>query len=65
MYWGFGEEKKKEEDWQQMLAQGQSFLPKQTTNNKQQKTPNVTSIPEAFLLLSSVTMLPISPQPAG
>ena len=26
MHWGFGEErKKKEEDWQQMLAQGQSF----------------------------------------
>ena len=24
MYWGFGEEKNKEEDWQQMLAQGQS-----------------------------------------
>ena len=27
MYWGFGEEIK-EEDWQQMLAQGQSSLPK-------------------------------------
>ena len=27
MYWGFGE-KKKEEDWQQMLAQGQSSSPK-------------------------------------
>ena len=24
MHWGFGE-KKKEEDWQQMLAQGESF----------------------------------------
>ena len=27
MHWGFGEEKKiQEEDWQQMLAQGKSFL---------------------------------------
>ena len=25
MYWGFGEEKKEREDWQQMLAQGESF----------------------------------------
>ena len=32
MSWGFGEEKKKEEDWQQMLAQGQS--PSQTRQNK-------------------------------
>ena len=24
-YWGFGEGNKKEEDWQQMLAQGDSF----------------------------------------
>ena len=30
MYWGFGEDKKKEteEDWQQMLAQDESFLAK-------------------------------------
>ena len=27
MYWGFGEKKNKE-DWQQMLAQGQSSSPK-------------------------------------
>ena len=26
MCWGFGTEKKEEEDWQQMLAQGQSSL---------------------------------------
>ena len=26
MYWGFGEEKKeREEDWQQVLAEGESF----------------------------------------
>ena len=25
MHWGFGEEEKEEEDWQQMLAQGRSF----------------------------------------
>ena len=31
MYWGFGEKKK--EDWQQILAQGQSFSPK--TNKKE------------------------------
>ena len=24
MYWGFGEEKKKEDDWEQILAQGES-----------------------------------------
>ena len=28
MRWGFGEKKNKEEDWQQMLAQGQSSSPK-------------------------------------
>ena len=25
MHWGFWEKKQKEEDWQQMLAQGESF----------------------------------------
>lgn len=30
MYWGFGEGEKKEEDWQQMLAQGKCF-PARTT----------------------------------
>ena len=25
MHWGFKEKEKKEEDWQQMLAQGESF----------------------------------------
>ena len=33
MYWGFGEGKKKEADWQQMLAQGQSSSPKQQQQN--------------------------------
>ena len=32
MDWGFGE-KKKEEDWQQMLAQGQSSSPKNKQNH--------------------------------
>ena len=27
MCWGFGEEKNKKEDWEQMLAQGQSSSP--------------------------------------
>ena len=27
MHWGFGERKKKEEDWQQILSQGQSSSP--------------------------------------
>ena len=37
MYWGFGEEKKKEEDWQRMLAQGQSSSPKNKKNKKIKK----------------------------
>ena len=33
MYWGFGEEKeKREEDWQQMLAQGEFFPVKRKEN---------------------------------
>ena len=36
MYWGFGEWEKKEEDWQQMLAQGESLPAK-----KKKKTPEV------------------------
>ena len=38
MYWGFGEEKKQREYWQQMLAQGQSSLPKKQKTNKQKGT---------------------------
>ena len=38
MYWGFGEKKekkkKKEEDWQQMLAQSQSFSQKKSHTKK-------------------------------
>ena len=33
MYWGFGEEKK-EEDWQQMLAQGQSSSKERNKHKK-------------------------------
>ena len=35
MYWGFGEKKQKEEDWQQMLAQGQSSSHTHRKTNKQ------------------------------
>ena len=40
MHWGFGEERKKDEDWQQILAQGKSFPAKQ---QQQQK-----NLPEIF-----------------
>ena len=33
-YWGFGDNKKKEEDWQQMLAQGHSLLTKKSIHLK-------------------------------
>ena len=36
MHWGFGEIKKKDEEWQQMLGQGESFPAK----NKKIKTIN-------------------------
>ena len=42
MYWGFGQkEKMKEEDWQEMLAQGQSSL----KNNKKTKKPKTQKVP--------------------
>ena len=36
MYWGFGEKKKKE-DWQQMLAQGQSSSEQKRKEKKEKK----------------------------
>ena len=38
MDWGFGDKKKKEGDWQQVLAQGQSSsLKKHTSKKKKEK----------------------------
>ena len=38
MYWGFGQGKKgeREEDWQKMLAQGESFPAKKKVKEKQE-----------------------------
>ena len=62
MYWGFGEGGKKEEDWQQMLAQGQSSSPKKKKKErkKERKGTGVLQVQDASLAPApcSVSLLP-------
>lgn len=41
MYWGSGEGKKKEGDWQQVLAEGQSSSPKEKEKEKENKNHRI------------------------
>ena len=52
MHWGFGEEKKRE-NWQQMLAQGESFPARKkynSTNSEESKCPSVKSRMDAEIV---------------
>ena len=62
MYWGFGEKKKKEEDWQQMLAQGQSELQKKVRHGNGGSNSCISPLFSDTFRYASLCMGIIAPQ---